>query len=56
MAVAHTEAQQAFAARMAEKHITPLWTVSKNLVRREPTPVIPLGVLELPARRAALHP
>jgi len=41
MAVAHTEAQQAFAARMAEKHITPLWTVSKNLVRREPTPVIP---------------
>jgi gentisate 1,2-dioxygenase len=41
MAVAHTEAQQAFAARMAEKHITPLWTVAKNLVRKEPTPVIP---------------
>ena len=35
-----TEAQQAFAARMAEKHITPLWTV-KNVVRREPTPLIP---------------
>ena len=41
MAVAHTEAQQAFAARMAEKHITPLWTVANKLVRKEPTPVIP---------------
>jgi gentisate 1,2-dioxygenase len=41
MAVAQNEAQQAFTARMAEKHITPLWTVAKNLVRREPTPVIP---------------
>jgi gentisate 1,2-dioxygenase len=41
MAVAHTEAQQAFAARMLEKHITPLWTVSRNLVKTEPTPMIP---------------
>ena len=56
MAVAQTEAQQAFAARMLEKHITPLWTVGKNLVKQRADAEDPAGVLELPARRAALHP
>jgi gentisate 1,2-dioxygenase len=41
MAHAQTDAQQAFAARMLEKNITPLWTVANRLVRREPTPQIP---------------
>src|ERR1700754_5201608 len=41
MATVQNEAQQAFTAKMAEKHITPLWTISKNIFRREPTPVIP---------------
>jgi gentisate 1,2-dioxygenase len=41
MAVAQTEAQQAFAARMAEKHITPLWTVARQLVRNEPEARVP---------------
>src|SRR4051812_39886948 len=36
-----TEAQQAFAARMTEKHITPLWTVGTQLVKKEPEPRIP---------------
>jgi len=36
-----TEAQQAFAARMLEKHITPLWTVGRQLVKTEPEPKIP---------------
>jgi gentisate 1,2-dioxygenase len=34
-------AQDAFAARMAEKHITPLWTVGRQLVMHEPTPRVP---------------
>src|ERR1041384_3661427 len=41
MATAQNEAQQAFAARMAEKHITPLWTIANRIVMREPTPKIP---------------
>ena len=41
MAATQTEAQQAFAARMAEKHITPLWTIANRVVMKEPTPRIP---------------
>ena len=41
MSATQTQAQEAFAARMAEKHITPLWTVANRLVMREPTPKIP---------------
>ncbi|MBM3528962.1 MAG: gentisate 1,2-dioxygenase [Alphaproteobacteria bacterium] len=41
MAVAQNEAQQAFTARMLERNITPLWTVGKQLVKREPEPRIP---------------
>jgi gentisate 1,2-dioxygenase len=41
MAAVQNEAQQAFTARMLEKHITPLWTVGKQLVKREPEPRIP---------------
>src|SRR5436190_585689 len=36
-----TQAQEAFAARMAEKHITPLWTIANRIVMNEPTPKIP---------------
>ena len=36
-----SEAQEAFAARMAEKHITPLWTIANRVTLREPTPKIP---------------
>ena len=38
---AQNQAQEAFAARMAEKHITPLWTIANRVVMREPTPKIP---------------
>ena len=41
MSTAQTQAQEAFAARMAEKHITPLWTIANRVVMREPTPKIP---------------
>jgi len=41
MSAAQTQAQQAFAARMAEKHITPLWTVASRLVMHEPEPKVP---------------
>ena len=41
MAVAQNEAQQAFAARMAEKHITPLWTIADRIVIKEPEPRVP---------------
>ena len=41
MSAAQTQAQEAFAARMAEKHITPLWTIANRIVMREPTPKIP---------------
>jgi gentisate 1,2-dioxygenase len=41
MSTAQTQAQEAFAARMAEKHITPLWTIANRAVMREPTPKIP---------------
>ncbi len=38
---AQKQAQEAFAARMAEKHITPLWTIANRITVREPTPKIP---------------
>ena len=41
MSATQTQAQEAFAARMAEKHITPLWTIANRIVMREPTPKIP---------------
>src|SRR6476659_5368222 len=41
MSAPQTKALDAFTARMAEKHITPLWTVANRLVMREPTPKIP---------------
>ena len=34
-------AQDAFAARMAEKHITPLWTIANRIVMHEPEPKVP---------------
>jgi gentisate 1,2-dioxygenase len=41
MAGTQNEAQQAFTARMAQKHITPLWTIANRIVIREPSPRIP---------------
>jgi len=41
MSTTQTQAQEAFSARMAEKHITPLWTIANRIVMREPTPKIP---------------
>src|SRR4029079_1638506 len=38
---AQKQAQDALAARMAERHITPLWTIADRIVMHEPTPKIP---------------
>jgi len=41
MSAAPNQAQEAFNARMAEKHITPLWTIANRIVMHEPTPKVP---------------
>src|SRR5829696_9167860 len=41
MATVQNEAQQAFTAKMAAKHITPLWTIANRIVMNEPTPKVP---------------
>src|ERR1044072_8712691 len=41
MSAPQNQAQEAFAARMAEKHITLLWTIANRVVMKEPTPKMP---------------